>query len=75
MAITMGIDTIMRAEKIILMAWGEEKANDRSSKVVEGEDHQPGACLERCRMHPNIEVVIDENAAQIAYARGRHRGW
>lgn len=36
MAITMGIDTIMRAEKIILMAWGEEKAKI-VQKVVEGE--------------------------------------
>ena len=63
MAITMGIDTIMRAEKIILMAWGEEKAKI-VQKVVEGEvtSQVPASNLQ---MHPNIEVVIDENAAQM----------
>ncbi len=63
MAITMGIDTIMRAEKIILMAWGEEKAKI-VQKVVEGEvtSQVPASNLQ---VHPNIEVVIDENAAQM----------
>ena len=36
MAITMGIDTIMKAKQIILMAWGEDKA-DVIQKIVEGE--------------------------------------
>ena len=46
MAITMGIDTIMRAEKIILMAWGEEKA-----KIVQAKS--PARCLPRtCRCTP-----------------------
>ena len=61
MAITMGIDTIMRADKIVLMAWGEEKA-DVIRKVVEGQitDQVPATALQE---HHNIEVVIDENAA------------
>ena len=61
MAITMGIDTIMRADKIILMAWGEEKA-EVIHKVVEGQitDQVPATALQE---HHNIEVVIDENAA------------
>ena len=61
LAITMGIDTIMRADKIILMAWGEEKAQI-IQKVVEGEitTQVPASNLQA---HPNIEVVIDENAA------------
>ena len=61
MAITMGIDTIMRANRIILMAWGEEKAHI-VQRVVEGEitDQVPASYLQA---HQNIEVVIDENAA------------
>ena len=62
MAITLGLSTVARAEKIILMAWGEEKA-DVIQNVVEGEvtDQIPATHLQS---HPNIEVVIDENAAQ-----------
>ena len=63
MAITMGIDTIMRADRIILMAWGEEKAHI-VQRVVEGEitGQVPASYLQA---HSNIEVVIDENAAQL----------
>ena len=61
MAITMGLETVMRARKIVLMAWGEEKA-DVVQKVVEGTvtDQVPASHLQE---HPDIEVVIDENAA------------
>ena len=61
MAITMGIDTILRAERIVLMAWGEEKARI-VQRVVEGQitDQVPASHLQA---HPDIEVVIDENAA------------
>ncbi len=63
MAITMGIETIMRADRIILMAWGEEKANI-VQKVVEGEVNAmvPASHLQN---HPNIEVVIDDSAARL----------
>ena len=63
MAITMGIDTIMRADRIILMAWGEDKARI-VQRVVEGDitGQVPASYLQA---HPNIEVVIDENAAQL----------
>jgi len=62
MAITMGLDTVMRADRIILMAWGEEKA-DVVQKVVEGPvtDQVPAS---RLQAHTDIEVVIDESAAQ-----------
>ena len=62
MAITMGIGTIMRADRIVLMAWGEEKA-PVVRQVVEGEitDRVPASHLQE---HPNIEFVIDENAAE-----------
>lgn len=63
MAITMGIHTIMRAERIVLMAWGEEKA-PIIRRVVEGEisEQVPASYLQE---HPNIEVVIDKNAASL----------
>ena len=62
MGITMGIGTIMRADRIILMAWGEDKA-DAVQQIVEGEitDKVPASHLQA---HPNIELVIDENAAE-----------
>jgi len=61
MAITMGIETVMRAKKIILMAWGEKKA-EVIQKIVEGEISNlvPASKLQN---HNNIEVVVDENAA------------
>ena len=61
MAITMGIGTIMSAERIIMMAWGEDKANVIRS-VVENEISEmvPASYLQA---HSNIEVVIDEGAA------------
>ncbi len=61
MAITMGIGTIMRAERIVLMAWGEQKA-PIIRRLVEGEisDQVPATYLQE---HANIEVVIDRSAA------------
>ncbi len=63
MAITMGIDTVMHAQRIILMAWGENKAQI-TREVVEGEisAQVPASHLQA---HADIEVVIDENAAQL----------
>ena len=62
MAITMGIGTIMRADRIILMAWGEDKANV-VQHIVEGDitDKVPASHLQE---HHNIELIIDENAAE-----------
>lgn len=63
MAITMGIETIMRADRIIVMAWGEEKASV-VQKVVEGKvtEQVPASFLQN---HPRIEMVVDTNAAQM----------
>ena len=62
MAITMGLGTIMRADKIVLMAWGEDKA-DVVQRIVEEEvsDNVPASHLQ---VHHNIELVIDETAAE-----------
>lgn len=61
-AITMGLGTILKAKRIILMAWGEEKATVIKD-IVEGEENSatPATCLQKL---PNIEVVVDEGASQ-----------
>ena len=63
LAITMGIDTIMRADRIIMLAWGEDKAKI-VQRIVEGEitAQIPASYLQA---HHNIEVVADENSAQM----------
>lgn len=60
-AITMGISTIMKSAKVILMAWGEGKAeiiekafNGRVSELV------PSSFLQK---HPNVSIVLDTPAA------------
>ena len=67
LAVTMGIGTIMRAKKIVLMAWGEEKA-EAVRQVVEGEvnDDIPASHLQD---HTNIEVIIDSDAADLLTIR------
>ena len=63
MALTMGISTVMSAKHIILMAWGEDKA-DVIGKVVEGEATRliPASLLQN---HPSIEAVVDDPAADM----------
>ncbi|MBR5828596.1 MAG: glucosamine-6-phosphate deaminase, partial [Bacteroidaceae bacterium] len=62
MAITMGLETIMSAKKIVLMMWGEDKANI-AHDLIEGElnDEYPATYLQE---HGDVQVVIDEAAAQ-----------
>ncbi|MCX7679955.1 MAG: glucosamine-6-phosphate deaminase [Spirochaetes bacterium] len=60
-AITMGIGTIMDARRIILMAWGEDKA-----KIIR--DAVEGPCTEQVpashlQRHPNCIVVLDDAAS------------
>ncbi|MBQ3071538.1 MAG: glucosamine-6-phosphate deaminase [Tidjanibacter sp.] len=61
MAITMGLGTVLSAKSIILMAWGEDKA-DVVRAVVEGESTRavPASLLQE---HPNITVYADDNSA------------
>lgn len=60
-AITMGVGTIMRSRRIIMMAWGEGKA-PVVNKAVEGPvtDQIPSTFLQH---HPNTLVVLDTAAA------------
>ena len=62
MAITMGLNTVMNAKRIILVAWGEDKAGVLK-KVVEGEATRliPASLLQN---HGNIEAVVDDPAAE-----------
>lgn len=57
-AITMGVGTIMKAKRIILMAWGEGKAHI-VKKAVEGEisDKVPATYLQE---HSNTLVILDK---------------
>ncbi|NCU03664.1 MAG: glucosamine-6-phosphate deaminase [Chitinophagaceae bacterium] len=61
LAITMGIGTILKAKKIILMAWGPSKA-PVIQQSVEGDDteHVPASLLQN---HDDVTFVTDEMAA------------
>ena len=67
MGITLGIGTVMKAKQIVLMAWGEDKAQ-AVKDIVEGECSSvvPASLLQE---HPNIAVYIDENAASLLTRR------
>ena len=60
-AITMGVGTILEADEIVLMAWGEGKA-PIVKRAVEGEvsDTVPATYLQA---HPNVTIVLDKAAA------------
>lgn len=60
-AITMGVGTIMKAKRIILMAWGEGKASI-IQRTVEGDisDTVPATYLQK---HENATLVLDDGSA------------
>jgi len=61
MAITMGIGTILRARRVIMMAWGEAKARV-IREMIEGDVREqiPATILQ---MHPRVHVYLDQWAA------------
>lgn len=61
-AITMGIGTIMKAKRIVLLAWGQNKS-EIVRDTVEGEisPEVPATYLQE---HPNVTFVLDREAAQ-----------
>ncbi|MBO7290922.1 MAG: glucosamine-6-phosphate deaminase [Bacteroidaceae bacterium] len=62
MAITMGLETIMSAKKIVLMMWGEEKARIARDLIEGGVNEEyPATFLQE---HDDVQVIIDEAAAQ-----------
>ncbi len=62
-AITLGIDTLMSAKRIILMAWGEDKANI-VKRIAEGElsSDCPASYFQK---HNNVTLYADETAAEL----------
>ncbi len=60
-AITIGVGTILKAKRIVLLAWGERKA-DIIRRAVEGPvtEFVPASYLQG---HSNVEFVLDETAA------------
>lgn len=61
MAITMGMNTILSAKKIILLAWGEEKA-EAVWKAAEGDmdSDYPATLLQT---HGKVTIYTDENSS------------
>ena len=62
-AITLGIDKIMQAKRIVLLAWGEHKA-ESVAKAVEGQvtSDIPASYLQQ---HTNATFILDETAAAL----------
>jgi glucosamine-6-phosphate deaminase len=62
LAITMGLSTIFKAKRIVLLAWGTHKAKI-VRRAVEGHatDQVPASLLQQ---HPDCAFVIDEQAAE-----------
>jgi len=60
-AITMGVGTIMNAKRLLLMAWGEGKA-DIIKRTIEGNINEqvPATYLQK---HKNAEVILDNAAS------------
>jgi glucosamine-6-phosphate deaminase len=61
LAITMGISTILKSKKIILMAWGSSKAPVIKRAVEEEDNEQVPASL--LQNHDDVSFVVDEGAA------------
>ena len=61
LALTMGISTILKARRIMLMAWGHPKA-EVVQKAVEGNitEQIPASLLQQ---HQDVEFILEENAA------------
>ncbi len=61
-AISMGIKTIMRSKKILLLANGPEKA-DAIAETIEGQirPEVPSTVLQ---LHPHVTVIVDKEAAR-----------
>jgi glucosamine-6-phosphate deaminase len=60
-AITMGIQTILKAHRILLMAWGSNKA-EIIQKAIEGEI-TPLIPTTYLQLHNNTTIVLDQEAA------------
>ncbi|WP_419818507.1 glucosamine-6-phosphate deaminase [Glaciibacter flavus] len=72
--ITQGLGTIMRARHLVLLAFGEGKA-DAVAGAVEGPigSSLPGSAIQ---LHPHVSVIVDETAAsKLAHADYYRYAW
>ncbi|MGE5611328.1 MAG: glucosamine-6-phosphate deaminase [Bacillota bacterium] len=60
-ALTMGVDSILSAKRIVLLAWGEHKSAI-IKRAVEG-DVSPSVAASYLQQHPNAQIVLDNAAA------------
>ena len=60
-AITMGVDTIMKTKRIVLLAWGHKKS-EKVAKSIEGpiSSMVPASFLQA---HSNTSIILDEEAS------------
>ena len=78
--ITQGLGTILRARHLVLLAFGEEKA-EAIAAAVEGPitSSKPGSVIQ---LHPHVTVIVDEaaasrleNLAYYTYAWANKHAW
>ena len=62
-AITIGLSTMLSAKKIILMAWGEDKAN--AVKAIAEGPKDPACPASLLQSHDHISFYVDETAASL----------
>lgn len=62
-AVTMGISTVLEAKRIVLLAWGQNKAQV-VQETIEGDitSKKPATYLQN---HPNVSFVLDVEAASM----------
>lgn len=63
MAVSMGMKNMLNAKKVILMAWGEEKAQITHRIVEEAEDPMCPASF--FQNHPDVSLYVDQNAGSL----------
>ncbi len=61
MALTLGISTMLSAKRIILMAWGEDKA--AAVKAIAEDLPTPACPASLLQQHEHISFYVDQNAA------------
>ena len=61
-ALTMGIDTMLSAKRIVLMAWGEDKA--QAVKAIVEDRPTPACPASFLQNHDNISFYVDDTAAE-----------
>ena len=60
-AITVGIGTMLSASRIIVMAWGEDKAG--AVKAIVEDPINPSCPASYLQKHENVSIYVDESAA------------